>query len=103
MRRRRPRLQYVRLSQQPEDGERDPPATTATKLPTMALRGLALRLVGDSKKRYAVGPRLGKSSGYSNTHARKALTPSARALAKKEYSAPPTRSPKRSTSRLWKP
>jgi len=29
----------------------------------MVLRGLALRLIGDSKKRYAVGPKDGKSRG----------------------------------------
>lgn len=60
------------------------PAITVTKCPIMVSRGLDLLNIGDSKTRYAVGPRDGKISGCLNSHAAKPLTPNTGPLAVKE-------------------
>jgi hypothetical protein len=60
------------------------------------LWGLSLRLIGDSKKRYAVGPKDGKIRGCPVKKAANPLTAMAIAAATKVYRTPPALSPMRS-------
>jgi hypothetical protein len=78
-----PSCRTLGLSSKPKRASERTPARIATACPIRVLCGLALRLIGDSKKRYAVGPKDGKFRGCPVKKAANPLTAMASAAATK--------------------
>src|SRR5215208_3555013 len=78
-----PSCNTLGLSSKPKRTSERAPARIATRCPIRVLRGLALRLIGDSKKRKAVGPKDGKIRGCPVKKAANPLTAMASAAATK--------------------
>jgi hypothetical protein len=78
-----PSCSTLGLSSKPKRASERTPARIATACPIRVLWGLALRLIGDSKKRYAVGPKDGKIRGCPVKKAANPLTAMASAAATK--------------------